>query len=56
MKRVRLTRSTPGISPTIVTAASFRLHVRRGMRLRVLMPAGQRVPGYVSGVSNVARA
>jgi hypothetical protein len=52
---VRLTRSTAGISPTIVTTASFRLHMRHGLRLRVLMPRSQTAPGYVSGVSNVAR-
>jgi hypothetical protein len=56
MKRVRLTRSTSGISPTIVTRASFRLHVRRGLRLRVLVPTSQTVPGYVAGVSNIARS
>jgi len=53
MKRVRLTRSTVGISPTIVTTASFRVHVRHGSRLRVLMPRNQTVPGYVYGVSNI---
>ena len=53
MKRVRLTRSTAGISPTIVTTASFRVHVRHGSRLRVLMPRNQTVPGYVYGVSNI---
>jgi len=53
MKRVRLTRSTVGISPTIVSTASFRVHVRHGSRLRVLMPRNQTVPGYVYGVSNI---
>jgi hypothetical protein len=56
MKRVRLTRSAPTISPTIVTSASFRLHIRRGLRLRVLVPGSQTAPGYVSGVSNIARS
>src|SRR5262245_2437101 len=56
LKRVRLTRSTPTTSPTIVTSASFRLHVRRGLRLRVLVPASQTAPGYVSAVSNIARS
>jgi plastocyanin len=55
MKRVRLTRSTAGISPTIVTTASFRLRVHHGLRVRVLMPRSQTVPGYLYGVSNVAR-
>ena len=56
MKRVRLTRSVPTATPTIVTTASFRLHIRHGLRLRVLVPAGQTAPGYVSGVSNIARS
>jgi hypothetical protein len=56
MKRVRLTRSTAGISPTIVTTASFRLHVRHGLRLRILMPRSQTSPGYLSSVSNIARS
>ena len=56
VKRVRLTGSTPTISPTIVTTASFRLHVRHGLRLRVLVPGSQTVPGYVSGISNIARS
>ncbi len=56
MKRVRLTRSTAGISPTIVTTASFRLHVRHGLRLRMLMARSQTGPGYVSSVSNIARS
>jgi hypothetical protein len=43
-------------TPTIVTAASFRLHTRHGLRLRVLVPAGQTASGYVSGVSNIARS
>jgi plastocyanin len=56
IKRVRLTRSTAGISPTIVTTATFRVHVRHGLRLRVWIPGSQVVPGYVSSVSNVARS
>jgi hypothetical protein len=55
IKRVRLTRSSAGISPTIVTTASFRLRMHHGLRVRVLMPRSQTVPGYVYGVSNVAR-
>jgi plastocyanin len=55
IKRMRLTRSTAGVSPTIVTTASFRLRMHHGLRVRVLMPRSQTVPGYVYGVSNVAR-
>jgi plastocyanin len=55
VKRVRLTRSAVGASPTIVTSASFRIHMRHGLRVRVLMPRSQTTPGYVYGVSNVAR-
>jgi plastocyanin len=54
-KRVRLTRSIAGTSPTVVTTASFRMHMRHGLRVRMLMPRSQSVPGYVAGVSNVAR-
>jgi plastocyanin len=56
IKRVRLTRSAAGISPTVITAASFRLHTRHGQRLRVLIPRSQTAPGYVAGASNVARS
>jgi plastocyanin len=56
IKRVRLTRSTAGISPTIVTTARFRLHTRHGLRLRLVMPRSQTGPGYVAGSSNVARS
>jgi plastocyanin len=55
IKRVRLTRSVAGTSPTIVTMASFRLHMRHGLRVRALMPRSRTAPGYVAGVSNVAR-
>jgi plastocyanin len=54
--RVRLTSSTAAVSPTVVTSAVFRLHLRHGLRLRVLMPSSQTVPGYVSGSSNVIRS
>jgi plastocyanin len=53
VKRVRLTRSFAGTSPTIVTTVSFRMH--HGLRVRVLMPRSQTTPGYSYGVSNVAR-
>jgi plastocyanin len=54
-QRVRLMRSAVGLSPTVVTTASFRLHLRHGLRVRVLMPRSQTTPGYVYGVSNTAR-
>jgi len=56
IKRVRLTRSTAGIAPTIVTTASFRLHTRHGLRLRVVIPRSQTGLGYVAGSSNIARS
>jgi plastocyanin len=54
--RVRFTRVTNGASPTVMSGAVFRLHVRHGMRLRVFMPFGQARPGYVSGTSNSIRS
>jgi plastocyanin len=54
--RVRFTRVTNGTSPTVMSGAVFRLHMRHGLRLRVLMPFGQARPGYVSGTSNAIRS
>jgi len=54
--RVRFTRVTNGTSPTVMSGAVFRLHVRHGLRLRVFMPFGQTRPGYVSGTSNAIRS
>ena len=54
--RVRFTRVTRGASPTVMSGAVFRLHVRHGLRLRVSMPFGQARPGYVSGTSNSIRS
>jgi plastocyanin len=54
--RVRFTRVTSGASPTVMSGAVFRLHVRHGLRLRVFMPFGQARPGYVSGSSNAIRS
>jgi hypothetical protein len=38
VQRVRLTRSAAAVSPTVVTTAGFRLHLRHGLRVRALMP------------------
>jgi plastocyanin len=54
--RVRFTRVTTGASPTVISGAVFRLHMRHGLRLRVFMPYGQARPGYVSGTSNAIRS
>jgi hypothetical protein len=56
VKQVRLTSSFAASSSTVVTTASFRVHMRHGLRLRVLMPRAQTAPGYAYGVSNVARS
>jgi plastocyanin len=53
--RVRLTRATVAASPTVVTSAVFRLRVRHGLRVRVMLPLSRTAPAYVSGVSNVIR-
>jgi plastocyanin len=54
--RVRLTVATNGVSPTVTTSAVFRLHLRHGLRLRVLMPLSQAAPGYASSTSNTIRS
>lgn len=55
VKRVRMTRLVAGIAPTVVSQATFRLRVRHGLRVRVLMPRSQTRPGYTSGTSNIVR-
>ena len=55
VRRVYPTRSTAGISPTIVSRRVFRARMGRVM-IRVLVPLGQTVPGYLSGSSNAVTA
>jgi hypothetical protein len=53
VRRVYLTRSTVGLSPTVVSRRVFRAQLGR-VSIRVLMPLSQTVPGYISGTSNVS--
>jgi plastocyanin len=55
LKRVRLGAAKPPVAGTIVTSASFRSRVRRGWRLRVLLPQPQAGTCYVSAASNTLR-
>jgi plastocyanin len=55
LKRVRLGAAKPPVAGTIVTSASFRSRVRRGWRLRVLLPQPQAGTCYVSVASNTLR-
>ena len=56
MRRIYLARATYGPAQSVVSSATVRLHLRHGLSLRVLMPLGQTVPGYVSASSNTTRS
>jgi hypothetical protein len=51
LKRVTLGASTP-TAGTLVTPANFRSRIRRGWRLRVLLPQAQAGACYLAGPSN----
>jgi hypothetical protein len=51
LQRVFLTRRSNGVSPTITTSATFRLHVRNGTRVRVMLGAGQAGSSYAPAIS-----
>jgi hypothetical protein len=51
IQRVFLTRKTRGISPTITSSATVRLHVRNGVKVRVTLGAGQAGSSYAPAVS-----
>jgi plastocyanin len=55
LKRVTLGSVKPPVAGTVVTSASFRSGVRRGWRLRVLLPQPQAGTCYVSVASNTLR-
>jgi hypothetical protein len=54
--RFRFTSSVNSVSPTVITRALVRMHVRHRLRLRVFMPFSQTRPGYISGFSNAVRS
>ena len=55
LKRVTLGASTTPTAGTFVTTAKFRSQVRRGWRLRVLLPQGQAGTCYLAAPSNTLR-
>lgn len=55
LRRVKLGAAKPPAAGTIVTSASFRSSVRRGWRLRALMPRAQTGVCYLAAASNALR-
>ena len=53
VRRVYFRNAVSGISPTVISRATFRASFGRVM-VRILMPLSQTVPGYISGSSNAA--
>jgi hypothetical protein len=56
VKRVFLTHSSSGISPTIFSTATFRLSVRHGLKLRAFLTLSQAGSTYTSATSNLVRS
>jgi plastocyanin len=55
LKRVKLATVKPPVAGAVVTSASFRSRVRKGWRLRVMLPQAQSGTCYVSAASNTLR-
>ena len=55
LKRVRLASVRPPVAGAVVTSRSFRSLVRKGWRLRVMLPQAQTGTCYVSAASNTLR-
>jgi hypothetical protein len=55
LKRVTLGASTTPTAGTFVTPANFRARIRRGWRLRVLLPQAQAGTCYLAAPSNTLR-
>ena len=55
LRRVTLSGSTTPTAGTFVTTAKFRSQIRRGWRLRVLLPQGQAGTCYLAAPSNTLR-
>ena len=55
LKRVKLATVKPPVAGAVVTSASFRSRVRKGWRLRVMLPQAQTGTCYVSAASNTLR-
>ena len=52
VRRVYFRSVVGGISPTLVSQATFRANFVGRVKIRVFMPLRQTVPGYISGSSN----
>ena len=55
LKRVKLGASTTPTAGTLVTPANFRARIRKGWRLRVLLPQAQAGTCYLAAPSNTLR-
>lgn len=55
LRRVKLATVKPPVAGAVVTSASFRSRVRKGWRLRVMLPQAQTGTCYVSAASNTLR-
>jgi hypothetical protein len=51
IRRVHLTSTVTTSSPTVVSTVGFRLRHLSGVRIRVMLPLSQTVPGYITGTS-----
>jgi len=56
VRKVTLGPGTGGVTPTVVSAASFRSGVRAGLRVRAAMPQAQAGSCYLGGISNTIRS
>src|SRR5262245_23549859 len=56
VKQVTLNKSKPGTPPTVSSSVAFGLRVRRGTKLRVLLPAVQAATCYAAARSAAIRA
>jgi len=52
VKTVKLSASSAGIAPTVVTKATFRSTIRTGLRIRVTLAQAQVGSCYAAGLSN----
>jgi plastocyanin len=55
LKRVKLATVKPPVAGAVVSSVSFRSRVRKGWRLRVLLPQAQSGTCYVTAASNTLR-
>lgn len=56
VKRVLLTTTTAGTKPTMVSSASFKAKVAKGLRVRAALSKAQAAPCYIAATSNSVRA